>query len=227
MLERMTSPIATTALGADAPVAAVPAPRLKRGVDIMLSLVILVILAPLMLLVFLAIKLDSRGPVFFRQRRMGRDMRPFTILKLRTMISDCSSEPHQRYIANLANGNGAVSEDDVKKLTADPRVTRVGRVLRRLSIDEVPQLVNVLAGQMSVVGPRPAIGYEIEHYQPHHFARFQVRPGITGLWQVSGRNLLGFTEMLDLDVEYAEAPTLSTDLRILARTPLAAIRHSA
>jgi lipopolysaccharide/colanic/teichoic acid biosynthesis glycosyltransferase len=183
-------------------------------------------LLPLLIIVAIAIKLDSRGPLVFRQRRYGRDMRPFTVLKFRTMYRDSSAERHRDYIASLAAG----AEDDVpglKKLEEDPRVTRVGRVLRRLSLDELPQFVNVLTGSMSLIGPRPAIDYELEHYLPRHYQRFDVRPGLSGLWQVSGRNEIGFNEMLDLDVEYARSCSFTTDLRVFVRTPLAMVRGSA
>jgi lipopolysaccharide/colanic/teichoic acid biosynthesis glycosyltransferase len=129
------------------------------------------------------------------------------------------------YIAKLATGQA--DEEGLKKLTADPRVTRVGRFLRRTSLDELPQLVNVLVGNMSLVGPRPALEYELQHYQERHYERFAVKPGMTGLWQVSGRNLIGFTEMLDLDAEYARSSNLLTDLKILVKTPWAAISGAA
>jgi lipopolysaccharide/colanic/teichoic acid biosynthesis glycosyltransferase len=205
---------------------------------------LIVLLLPLMLVVALVIRFDSRGPVLFRQSRLGRGMEPFTVLKFRTMAVDSSSELHERYIAELAssrpngngsgngNGNGQHREngngaDSIKKLTADPRVTRVGRLLRRTSIDELPQLFNVVGGSMSLIGPRPALEYEIQYYSPLHFKRFDVRPGITGLWQVSGRNRLDFHEMLDLDAKYSQEATLATDVGILARTPTAAFRHGA
>ena len=204
---------------------------IKRALDLSAALVLIALLLPLMLLVGLAVKLDSRGPVFFRQRRLGRGMEQFTVLKFRTMEADASPELHKRYIAQLANsqrnGDGAVNGNGLRKLTADPRVTTVGRFLRRTSLDELPQLFNVVGGSMSLIGPRPALEYELEHYSDKHYRRFDVRPGVTGLWQVSGRNRLGFQEMLDLDVRYSEDPTLVTDIRILARTPMAAIRHSA
>jgi lipopolysaccharide/colanic/teichoic acid biosynthesis glycosyltransferase len=218
---------------------------IKRIMDLSLGLLLIALLLPVMLLIALAVKLDSRGPVLFRQRRLGLDMEPFVVLKFRTMSADSSPELHRRYIAELAgsqsNGNGAVNGNaavngngngsngngDLKKLTADPRVTRVGGFLRRTSLDELPQLFNVISGSMSLIGPRPSLEYELEHYRPSHYRRFKVRPGITGLWQVSGRNRLGFHEMLDLDVEYSENSTLATDLHILVRTPMAAIRHVA
>lgn len=226
---------------------------LKRVVDVTVALGLIVVLLPLMLVIGLAVRLDSRGPVLFRQRRLGRDMKLFTVLKFRTMIAGSSSELHQSYIAELArsqeengaaaasNGNGGVAaaanngnggaaaatNGEMKKLTADPRVTTIGRILRRTSLDELPQLFNVVGGSMSLIGPRPALEYELEHYRPVHFKRFDVRPGITGLWQVSGRNRLGFHEMLDLDVKYSEDPSLAVDLGIIVRTPTAAFRHGA
>jgi lipopolysaccharide/colanic/teichoic acid biosynthesis glycosyltransferase len=198
----------------------------RRALDVVIPTLVLLCLLPALLVVALLIKLDTRGPVLFRQRRLGKDMRPFTVLKFRTMVADASSEPHRRYIEELANGEGG-DGSTLRKLTDDPRVTRVGRTLRRLSIDELPQLLNVLGGQMALVGPRPAIEYELRHYEPAHFARFNVRPGITGLWQVSGRSKLDFKNMLDLDVQYALRPTFATDVRILVRTLGAAFRNAA
>jgi lipopolysaccharide/colanic/teichoic acid biosynthesis glycosyltransferase len=199
----------------------------KRAFDILFSSLLVFVLAPLLLIVAVAIKLDSRGPVLFRQRRLGRDMQPFTVLKFRTMRDGVSSAAHQAYIAELANANGSANGNGLKKLTADPRVTRTGQVLRKLSIDELPQLFNVIGGSMSLIGPRPALSYELEHYGPRHYDRFLVRPGLSGLWQVSGRNQLGFNEMLDLDAEYAEKCGPLTDARIFLRTPIAMVRDAA
>lgn len=201
--------------------------RAKRVLDVVLSLLLIVVLVPILVLAALAIRLDSPGPILFKQRRLGRDMMTFTVLKLRTMKAEASSELHQRFLAELCDPDSGVQENGVKKLTEDPRVTRVGTVLRVLSVDELPQLFNVLRGDMSLVGPRPALEYELEHYDQDHFARFKVRPGLTGLWQVSGRSSLGFTEMLELDAMYANDASLAADLRILARTPFAAFRHAA
>ncbi len=186
---------------------------------------ILVCLSPLLLAVAIAVKRDSAGPALFRQRRIGLDQRPFTMLKFRSMVANASPEAHRNYIAQLAEedvagGGGA----GMRKLTADPRVTRVGAFIRRTSIDEWPQLLNVLAGDMSLVGPRPAIEYELEFYRPEHFERFNVRPGMTGLWQVSGRNQIGLSGMLDLDVEYARHHGFLRDLRIMLRTPTAVLK---
>lgn len=194
--------------------------RVKRPVDFLSALVFLIALAPVMLVVALAVTLSSPGPVLFRQRRYGLGLEPFTVLKFRTMADGVSAELHEAFITELARG--AVLEDEgLKKLAADPRVTAVGRWLRRTSLDELPQLFNVLAGHMSLVGPRPAIPYELDHYGPEHFDRFLVRPGLTGLWQVSGRATVGFTEMLDLDVDYVRRAGAMTDLAITLRTPLA------
>ena len=197
----------------------------KRAIDLIGSAICLVVLSPLFLLLALAIVIDSGRPVVFRQIRLAREMREFRVLKFRTMKLGASSDAHQAYIKKLATGQA--DEDSLKKLTADPRVTRVGRFLRRTSLDELPQLMNVLLGNMSLVGPRPALEYELEYYRPEHFERFAVRPGMTGLWQVSGRNELGFTEMLDLDTEYARTSSLLTDIKILVKTPMAAISKAA
>ncbi|MBW3608073.1 MAG: sugar transferase [Actinobacteria bacterium] len=200
--------------------------RAKRMIDVLLAAVLLVVLSPLLALIALAIMLDTPGPLLFRQERCGRRRRPFVVLKFRTMHDGVSPETHRRYIAHLASA-GADAGPGLKKLTADPRVTRVGRFLRPTSLDELPQLVNVLRGQMSIVGPRPALPYELEHYRSEHFARFDVRPGITGLWQVSGRNDVSFLEMLSLDAEYARTCSPRVDALILLRTPLALVRRNA
>jgi lipopolysaccharide/colanic/teichoic acid biosynthesis glycosyltransferase len=198
----------------------------KRVFDVVFALLLLLVVAPMMLVVALFVKLESPGPVFFHQRRLGKNMRPFSMLKFRTMAVDSSSEIHEEFIAALALEE-VPTRDGLKKLVDDPRVTRVGRVLRKLSVDELPQLLHVLSGRMSIVGPRPALEYEVPHYAPVHYRRFHVRPGLTGLWQVSGRSELGFIDMLELDVEYANSVNLLTDLRIMALTPRAAISGTA
>ena len=202
--------------------AAVAWPVAKRTLDIVLALIVLIVFAPVMLAIAALIKLDSRGPVLFRQRRYGRRQQTFTVLKFRTMVTDASEEAHRRYIAELARSG--TTGAGLKKLTADPRITRVGALLRKSSLDELPQLFNVLSGRMSLVGPRPAIEYELEHYDFAHYARFDVKPGLTGLWQVSGRSKLGFTEMLQLDAEYARSTGPITDAKILLRTPVEIFR---
>jgi lipopolysaccharide/colanic/teichoic acid biosynthesis glycosyltransferase len=198
-----------------------------RARDVALAATALVIFSPLLLVAAVAIKLEGPGSLLFRQRRLGKDQRPFTVLKLRTMMPEAPPGPHERYIARLAGRGEPVDEAALYKLTGDARVTAVGRWLRRLSLDEVPQLLNVLAGDMSMVGPRPALPYELEFYEPRHFERFAVRPGLTGLWQVSGRNRLGFLEMLDLDVEYVRRQSVALDLLILLKTPAALVGQTA
>jgi lipopolysaccharide/colanic/teichoic acid biosynthesis glycosyltransferase len=197
----------------------------KRAMDFVGAALLLIVLSPLFLVLAVAIVIDTGRPVFFRQVRLGRGLREFRVLKFRTMKIDSTPDMHMDYIAKLATGQA--DDDSLKKLTADPRVTAVGRFLRRTSLDELPQLVNVLLGNMSLVGPRPALAYELQHYREAHFERFAVKPGMTGLWQVSGRNTVGFTEMLDLDAEYARSSNLLTDLKILIKTPAAAVSGAA
>jgi lipopolysaccharide/colanic/teichoic acid biosynthesis glycosyltransferase len=197
----------------------------KRVIDVVGAGVGLLLLSPLLLALAAAVVIDTGRPVLFRQVRLGRGLREFRVLKFRTMKLDSSPDMHMDYIAKLATGQA--DEEGLKKLTADPRVTTVGRFLRKTSLDELPQLLNVFAGNMSLVGPRPALDYELQYYEQSHYARFAVKPGMTGLWQVSGRNTLGFTEMLDLDAEYARSSNFLTDLKILAKTPGAAISGAA
>jgi lipopolysaccharide/colanic/teichoic acid biosynthesis glycosyltransferase len=148
------------------------------------------------------------------------------MLKFRSMGAGAQQDLHRRYIGELAHA--PVNGSGLHKLTRDPRVTRVGAILRKTSIDELPQLLNVLVGQMSLVGPRPAVAYELRHYRPEHHERFAVRPGLTGLWQVSGRARLGLYAMLDLDVEYVRRRSVWLDLRVLLRTPRAVLQgHTA
>jgi exopolysaccharide biosynthesis polyprenyl glycosylphosphotransferase len=183
---------------------------LKRSLDVALSLLALVATLPLWLLIAIAIKVDSRGPFIYRQVRMGRGGRPFRIVKFRTMVVGAEALV------------GALRSDAIAgphfKLRDDPRVTRVGRWLRRYSLDELPQFWNVLRGDMSLVGPRPPLPEEAEFYDERERARLLVRPGITGLWQVSGRSNLGFEECVRLDLQYIAHWSLATDLRILWRT---------
>jgi lipopolysaccharide/colanic/teichoic acid biosynthesis glycosyltransferase len=180
----------------------------KRSLDIAVAGVALVALSPLLALIAVFIKLDSPGPALFRQQRPGRDMRMFTVLKFRTMRLGSDSLRPQDF-ATLGYG-----PDQKKK--ADPRITRVGRLLRRFSLDELPQFINVLKGDMSLVGPRPLLGWELPANDL--MARAGVLPGITGLWQVSGRSDLSFSEMLDLDLEYARRRSLLLDLKIILKT---------
>jgi lipopolysaccharide/colanic/teichoic acid biosynthesis glycosyltransferase len=197
-----------------------------RALDVLGAALLLIVLAPLLAAIALIVRIDSPGPVLFRQRRLGRGREPFTVNKFRTMHEGVAHDPHREFVIGLINGEVAsdanASGDDGPrpyfKMIADARVTRFGRLLRRSSLDELPQLWNVLRGEMSLVGPRPPIPYEVEHYPPHWFARFAVKPGITGLWQVSGRSVVTLEEMVRLDVEYARRRSLWLNLGILVRT---------
>ena len=199
---------------------------LKRALDVVGASAALLATAPLFILAALLIKRDSPGPVFFRQPRLGQGMREFNFLKFRTMAVDSDDGLHREYIKSLMSKDAAPGENGLYKLDRADAVTRVGGWLRRTSLDELPQLINVLRGDMSLVGPRPCLAYEVEHFAPHHFDRFLVPAGMTGLWQVSARAHSTFVEALDLDVLYAQSAGLGLDLRLLARTPLQLIRSS-
>jgi lipopolysaccharide/colanic/teichoic acid biosynthesis glycosyltransferase len=191
-----------------------------RALDIVGSAVLLVILMPLLLAIAIAIRIDSRGTPLFRQTRLGRHLEPFVICKFRTMRCDAGHDTHRRFVVGLITGDTPQqgTERPFFKIAADARITRVGRFLRKSSLDELPQLWNVLRGQMSLVGPRPPIQYEVDHYPAHWFERFTVKPGITGLWQVSGRSELTLEQMIALDVEYARRRSLWLNVKILVRT---------
>jgi lipopolysaccharide/colanic/teichoic acid biosynthesis glycosyltransferase len=191
-----------------------------RALDVTIAAVLLVVLSPLLLLIALAIWVDSRGFPVFRQRRVGRALSQFTVNKFRTMHKGVASDIHREFVLALIAGEEPQQDGSGPrfKLASDARVTRLGRILRRTSLDELPQLWNVLRGDMSLVGPRPPIPYEVEHYPPHWFARFAVKPGLTGLWQVSGRSELTLEEMIGLDVEYVKHRSLWLNLRIIVRT---------
>jgi lipopolysaccharide/colanic/teichoic acid biosynthesis glycosyltransferase len=190
----------------------------RRLLDILVAGVMLLALAPVLLLIALAIKIDTGGPSLFRQRRVGRGRREFTMLKFRTMRSGADATPHRKYVQALIGDDRGPERGRLYKLSVDDRVTRVGRVLRSWSLDEVPQLINVLRGQMALVGPRPVISYEVEMYPVDYLRRFDVKPGLTGLWQVSGRNERTYEEMVHFDLEYARGRSLMLDLRILLKT---------
>jgi lipopolysaccharide/colanic/teichoic acid biosynthesis glycosyltransferase len=192
-----------------------------RALDILVAGILLLVLAPIFAAIAIAIRLDSAGWVVFRQQRLGRDLRSFTINKFRTMSAGVEEETHRAFVVALINGEEPKQGDEdvpMFKMTADARVTRVGAFLRRSSLDELPQLWNVLRGDMSLVGPRPPIAYEVEHYPSHWFARFAVKPGLTGLWQVSGRSELTLEQMIELDVDYVRRRSLWLNLQILLRT---------
>jgi exopolysaccharide biosynthesis polyprenyl glycosylphosphotransferase len=198
---------------------------IKRWIDLVGASLLLVASAPFFAVVAVLIKLDSKGPVFFRQGRLGEGMREFQVAKFRTMTVETSDEEHRRYIGTIARSDSAPEVGGLFKLKRQDSVTRVGGWLRRTSLDELPQLLNVLRGEMSLVGPRPCLGYELEHFASHHFERFLVPAGLTGLWQVSARARSTFGEALDLDVLYAQSHSLGLDVRLLFRTPLLLLRR--
>jgi exopolysaccharide biosynthesis polyprenyl glycosylphosphotransferase len=195
---------------------------LKRTFDLIFAALAILLLLPLWLLIALLIKLDSKGPVFYTQERVGMDGRLFLLYKFRTMQANADAELHREYqrafIAGRAEANLGNDTKPTYKLLADPRITRIGKLLRRTSLDEVPQLLNVMSGDMSLVGPRPPIPYEVEAYELWHRKRLDMKPGLTGLWQVSGRNRLPFEEMVRLDLFYIENWSLLLDLKIILRT---------
>ena len=224
---------------------------IKRVFDFVISAILLLALAPLMLIVALAIRLDSPGSAIFRQQRIGTrrvyragrwqwETVPFNMYKFRTMFQNADHKVHQEfinsYMKNDVEGmrrlNGHASTDNAAtgnqvtfKLEADPRITRIGKVLRATSIDELPQFFNVLLGNMSLVGPRPALDYEVEMYRPEQMERLTALPGITGIWQVKGRSSVSFDEMVAMDIEYARRQSLWLDLMILVQTPFIVLQR--
>jgi lipopolysaccharide/colanic/teichoic acid biosynthesis glycosyltransferase len=188
-----------------------------RVLDVTVAVTVLVLAAPLVLVVYLLVRLSSPGSGLFRQVRVGADRREFVMYKFRTMRRDCDTAIHQEYVRRLLSGQ-VKPENGLYKLVDDPRVTRVGALLRRSSLDELPQLLNVLKGEMSIVGPRPCLPWEMERFPDWATDRFAVRPGLTGLWQVSGRNRLTMLDGLRLDVEYVARRTLVLNLVIMLRT---------
>jgi lipopolysaccharide/colanic/teichoic acid biosynthesis glycosyltransferase len=232
-------------LGSTIPSATVGAKSLyyaaKRTMDVTIVLFSLIFLAPLMLFVAIAIKLDSRGPVIYSQKRVGArrvktgqgiewQIVPFTFHKFRSMRADSDPALHKAYVEAYMAGDqsemqrisGAKDKDNFK-MTRDPRVTRIGRFLRQSSLDELPQLWNVLKGDMSLVGPRPPLAYEIEKYRPYQLRRLAAPGGITGLWQVSGRASTTFDEMIELDLQYVTEQSILLDVKILTMTPMVAL----
>ncbi len=191
----------------------------KRGYDIVLSSLLLTTLSPLLIATALAVCLESRGPVFFRQQRVGKDGKLFNMLKFRSMSTDAKLHAA---VAEMESDRDGVC----KKFVNDPRVTRIGRIIRKLSIDELPQLLNVLRGEMSLIGPRPALQEEVAQYSDYDRQRLAVLPGISGLWQVSGRADLSFEEQIDLDLRYIRECSLFADLRITLQTIPAVLRGS-
>lgn len=195
-------------------------PRCKRVIDVAGALVLLILLLPLFVAVALLIRVTSPGPILFRQRRMGQHCQPFTMYKFRSMRVGADPRIHQEAVSRYIAGE-KLAGDGVRaayKLANDTRVTPVGAVLRKTSIDELPQLFNVLCGHMSLVGPRPALAYEIVRYSPEEFLRLSVPQGLTGLWQVKGRGRVTWKEAVALDVEYVHSCSFTTDCKILLLT---------
>ena len=191
----------------------------KRILDFTVAWGVLLLTAPLLALIALAVKLDSPGPVFFVQERVGKDGRLFKMVKFRTMRVNTDSTIHEVHVRRLIAENVAPQAGESLKLHDDPRITRLGRTLRRLSLDELPQFVNVLRGEMSVVGPRPELPYAVAAYPAWYHDRFRAMPGITGYWQVAARNRVSYEEMIILDIEYYERQSLWFDLALIGRTP--------
>jgi len=195
----------------------------KRLIDVGAALSVAILGFPFFLAVALLIKLTSRGPIFYSQKRIGEHGEGFTLFKFRTMRQDSDDSIHREFTRSFIEGrmpNSSLDEKtpSVYKLTNDPRVTAVGNFLRKTSLDELPQFINILKGEMTIVGPRPPLQYELEHYEEWHKLRLEVRPGLTGLWQVSGRSSVPFDEMVKLDLYYIEHWSLLLDFKIMLRT---------
>jgi lipopolysaccharide/colanic/teichoic acid biosynthesis glycosyltransferase len=192
----------------------------KRLLDVIVAAACLLVASPLLVAVAVAIRLTTPGPALFRQVRLGRDRRPFELCKFRTMYTGCPDDVHREYVTKLLTDDQPPDggRDGVFKLEDDARITPIGRLLRKTSIDELPQLINVIRGDMSLVGPRPPLPWEAELFDAVFFGRFAVPPGLTGLWQVSGRNSLTMKQGLELDLEYVRRRSLTLDLWILIKT---------
>jgi len=195
------------------------AARLKRTFDLLGAAACLLLTAPLFAFIAWRVRRDSPGPIFFRQTRLGMDMREITVVKFRSMKTGTNPDPHREYIRSTMTSAPEKLGNGLYKLEREEAVTPFGRWLRRTSLDELPQLLNVLRGEMSLVGPRPCLPYEVEHFKPHHFERFLVPPGLTGLWQVTARARSTFLEALEMDVAYVRGWSLGLDFRLLLRTP--------
>jgi lipopolysaccharide/colanic/teichoic acid biosynthesis glycosyltransferase len=196
-------------------------PIWKRTFDILGSVCGIIVLSPLFLFIGILIKTVSPGPILFKQKRVGCGGRHFNLLKFRTMKLNADADIHRHYLCTLIDSckENSSNGDPMEKLPKDPRIIPLGCVLRAAGLDELPQLINVLKGQMSLVGPRPPIPYEVEQYSLWYKGRFDVVPGLTGLWQIRGKNKLGFNEMMRLDIQYAARRSFLLDCKILLKTP--------
>jgi len=190
----------------------------KWVLDVSVASVGMLLLFPLLVVFAILIKIDSPGPALFKQTRIGKDGKPFTMYKFRSMYCASDDTIHQEFVRSLFSDCGHGNEVAVYKVADDERITRLGAFLRKSSLDELPQLINVLKGEMSLVGPRPDLPYSVELYEPRHLQRLSVLPGITGLWQVSGRSTKSLLEMLELDIDYVNNWSLWLDIKILVRT---------
>lgn len=193
----------------------------KRSLDLVAALLGLLLASPILLVVAIAVKLESRGPILFRQQRLGLGGRPFIVFKFRTMFTSAEEERHRDHVRELIRGDATPRQAGGEvwlPIRSDPRVTRLGAFLRRSHLDEFPQLINIVRGEMSLVGPRPPIPYEVEVYQPWHLRRLAVIPGLTGLWQATGWGRLSFDEGVTLDLEYIDHRSFWLDLRLILRT---------
>ena len=195
----------------------------KRIVDIIGAAFGIVIFSPFFLMIAILVKVTSRGPVFFGQERIGKDGKPFQMLKFRSMYTDNDDSLHREFVTRLIRGEireeSGEPGEKIYKIRNDPRVTPIGRIIRKTSLDELPQFFNVLKGDMSLVGPRPALSYEVAQYDLWHCRRVSAKPGITGLWQVEGRSLTTFDGMVRMDIRYIERWSILLDLLIIIKTP--------
>jgi lipopolysaccharide/colanic/teichoic acid biosynthesis glycosyltransferase len=201
---------------------------LKNVLDVVIGLVTLMVCSPVLLIIALAVKLDSSGPAIFKQKRIGKDGKPFTVWKFRSMHVNADDRPHREALQKLAQGEPAATVDGQGffKPVDDPRVTRLGKFLRATGLDELPQVVNLLRREMSVVGPRPAIPYELDLYKDWYHRRLAVRPGITGLWQVRRHDTENFDDVMRLDLEYIDSFSIWLDLKIILLTvPMILLRR--
>lgn len=196
----------------------------KRVFDVLGAYLLLILFGPLFLAIAVAVRLTSSGPILFRQARVGQHGQTFYMLKFRSMYADSDSRIHQEHVTRLIKENTKPDEKGSLKLKKDPRITPIGAFIRKTSLDELPQFINVLRGEMSLVGPRPHISYEVDLYKDWQYRRLSVLPGITGLWQISGRNTTSFDEAIKLDISYIDQASSITDIKILILTPLTMVR---
>jgi lipopolysaccharide/colanic/teichoic acid biosynthesis glycosyltransferase len=200
--------------------------QVKRAFDVIFTLLLLVPLLIVIAIVAILIRFDSKGPIFFRQKRLGLNGREFTIYKFRSMHVNSDDSLHRNAIVHYINGgklNGEAATNNSYKLGDDPRITRVGKLIRKTSIDELPQFMNVLRGEMTLVGPRPPLAYEVECYTPRDWLRLSGKPGLTGLWQVYGRSQVPFRDMVEMDITYLQYQSFWEDLKLIAATPVVMI----